>query len=1075
MALPNMFAPEFSMRTHASSPLRTLAHRLRRAAVLGLPALSVAACGGGGGGGSDMIGKAGQELAKPGGTATFFVDKNQGGGASFLRIEDIAWGRLVDVHDIDEASGDVDPTPVFRDFVINETIQTDGSNYILETNPVTQKTRLVVLREKKDDETDEFTGLLKLAGDDLSPVLAKSDAPGVLPPFSFVARNAALVVRFNDLLQDDDASLLQLTSHVKVLTNYPPSQPYVNMRSFFDPNHGGLSDGGSAFHSTRIIIDTTVSEAEATTMVVPTGLNSLGLPASLVTSESPNVAIRIPSRIAPAIGQFSILTNLAGHGVATSDHGPVDFSVDTVDVVRAMRAGNDTDQNNGFLVDLNPPQLLSGWPVTVTGATDNPAGTLGFDFFVDLVFTSPCRAQPEAGNIIELPGLFAEVATLGLPPDFSGVVPDVEVRLLTEDPVAPSSLLGGGLFKRTYDPSLLPSQEACWVSFAPQPGIFPDQRISPNSQVVVRFSEPMDPATITPFDTFMVKRTPDEVPSPLDLVVGDVLPSGDIKEYTFTPLVPFNHLLGSTEEFFIDLVREDGITDLAGNAPPALPADISFFLDPEAPTFANGGLVMRFSALDEVVHPETNPMGAEDFTGQFLIDLDRGLIKPRPVIRSAAIADRTQTLIGLMSPFAPGVQTPLSPLGSKMMTVWRYADVGFSSTDLTTYNMDVEGLNWSPIGAQIVSDFYPEFEMRLSHSHYLPDEAVDQSGSLLPFYNNSGLKASSFTINILDDPDDPEDQKVVHPRGLGYVVNPVNLFLTPTNTFMFPFPFNTGSDDPEDHVYYTWRDTSILTKAAPQGGGIDMRSMELAGLIPPMSFGDIAPPGQVPTIGLPLLMEFRCYPAESGVGLNAFDISLALNQSRLPAFRVFSTGGTNTASQVVIKDPDLETQPTGGFNPSTNPPGGITPPDDPIFYIGQMDLITRISRVHTIWLDTRATGPNTDFLQPVLEPTPDLQPSGTEMIFAYRGAQDIDGPSLEEGWAFDAANIDPYGDIRDADDFIGLESSSDVTYLGGSDWKNNLDELDTARFFQIRVTFVGNTTTLLTPELSAIGVAWTLD
>lgn len=1061
-----------------------------------LPLLLAAGCGGGGGGGGDMVGTVGDELDKPGG-GSFFNDKNEGGEAGSLKIADMSWGRIVDIHDIDELTGKTDPQPVFRDFVINETIQTDGQNYVLETNPVTQKTRLIVLREKKDDVTDEFTDLVKLAEQDLAPIQEKSDAPGTLPPFSLISRNSALVIRFNDLLDDDAQATLKLPDNVRLLTDYPPSLPYQDKRLIFDQNHGGLSDGGGAFHSTRVIIDMTVSESEAASMVVPVGLNSLGLPASQITTQQANVSVRIPSAIVPSVGQFSILTNLSGNGSAISGNGPVDFSSPTLDVVRAMRSGNADDENNGFLLDLNLPELLSGWPVQVTNVIDEPGGDAGFDFLVDLTFTSPCQSQPEPGNILELPGVFAEVSTLGLPPDLQGKVSGIEVRSLSENAIAATSLLGGGLFKRTFDASLFPSSlQGCWLSFTPAPGVFPASEIVPNSQLVLRFSEPMDPATVTPFDTFLVKRTQEDNPSPLQIVVGEVDGSGDLKEFTYTPLLPFNHSLSTAEVYYVNLQGVDGITDLAGNAPVDLPEQIEFDLDATAATVSNGGVALTLSSLDEMQIPSIvgAPLATPypDWRGQFLFDPERGVLKPRPVARSSAIADRSQAVPGVMTPFAAGVQTPLSPLGSKMMTLWRYCDVGFSSQDESNYNMDVEGLDWSPIGAQVVSDFFPEFEIRLSHSHFLPDEALDANG--FPAFAVSGLrdKTQPFTANILVDPASP--QKIVHPRERGYVLNPVDLFLSSTGTFMMPFPMNRDTPPAED-IYFTWRDTATQKEAGPSNAGMDLQIMEDLGLIPSDASGPGIPPpppgaGQgylantnaIPSIGLPLLMEFRCYPAEEGVGLNAFDISLAVNTSSMPAFRSFSTGGFGPGG-IVTKDPDLETNPSGGFNAVG---GGITPEIDNTFYIGQMDVITRISRVHTIWIDTEQGGSVTDFLDPVVEPTADQQPSGTELVFAFRGASAILNDSLNKGYAFNASFIDPYGDVRKQDLAFGLSTfvpeflsslASDITFLpvGDKTWKSDIDALDHAKFFQMRITFVGNTTTLLNPELSAVGVAWAIN
>jgi len=43
-----------------------------------------------------------------------------------------------------------------------------------------------------------------------------------------------------------------------------------------------------------------------------------------------------------------------------------------------------------------------------------------------------------------------------------------------------------------------------------------------------------------------------------------------------------------------------------------------------------------------------------------------------------------------------------------------------------------------------------------------------------------------------------------------------------------------------------------------------------------------------------------------------------------------------------------------------------------------------------------------------------------------------------------------------------------------SDLRPNLDEIDGARFFQTRITFVSNAETLLTPTLSALGFAFRL-
>ena len=152
-----------------------------------------------------------------------------------------------------------------------------------------------------------------------------------------------------------------------------------------------------------------------------------------------------------------------------------------------------------------------------------------------------------------------------------------------------------------------------------------------------------------------------------------------------------------------------------------------------------------------------------------------------------------------MIPFPQGVQTPLSPLGSKLQTVWRYCDLGFNITDETVYNLDVEGISWAPAGGNVVADFYTDFEMRLSHSNRLPDEIVDNF--LLPDWPNSGLRGAGqqYSANIANnfgalDENINLAQRVMHPRSLGYTVSPVNLFLSSSGIFMLPFPLNQNEN-----------------------------------------------------------------------------------------------------------------------------------------------------------------------------------------------------------------------------------------------------------------------------------------
>jgi len=1011
------------------------------------------ACNSGGGGSAQQIGVPGDEMDKPGEDGTFFVDPNEGGTASRIRIAEMFWGRLVDIHDVD-ATGKMNIFPIFRDFVINENTQTDGANYVLSTNAITQKTRLIIQRNKETDPED-FDTLLRLAVSNLPPIVAKNDDGTDPPPFSFVTRNTTIVIRFDDLLNDNLAEEINLPDTVRLLTDYPPNLPFT-ARLRFDPNHGGIGKG--AFHSTRLLIDMTVSEAESASMSVSAPINSLGLPPSQAGVSDPNVSVRIPTVLDYGSGQFELLEGLNGATVANTANGPVDEDSPTLDVVRAMRSGNSTDLNNGFLLDLNAPEVLGGWPLDVGVVNHDGTGTEGFDFVIDLAFETICRAAPAVGDILSVNGYFLEVTQQAGEPDQDGVVGDVYVSVLTEEEIENKNvLLGAGLFLSTYDPGVA-VDFGCWLTFAPQPGTYPSSDIDPTAQALVRFSEPMDPLSVLPFDTFMVVRGDANTdPEPTSIVVGNVRESSDLKEFTFTPILPFAHT-GQQDIYHIDLVGGTrGVTDLAGNSIANVLPSIQFDIDENAPLEANGGVVLRFDSIDELEPKGSVDNPIFDVRGQFFYDLDAGLIKPRSVLYMAEPADRSNPVPSIMIPFPPGVQTPLSPLGSKCQTLWRYCDVGWSVRDETKYNVDVIGLNWSPINGQLVSDFYEEFEIRLSHSHRVPDEALD--GNLLPYYPTSGLlgSPSQYTDNILPDPLDP--QKVVHNRALGYVVNPVDVFLSPTGTYMMPFPLNRAGDPVT--ATYTWRNTAVLAQGGPAGTGIPLR----VECDPPLSLepggthGSVAPVNQVPTFGLPLLMEFRTYPSDSGIGMNAFDISLAINSSARPNFRAFSTGGLNDQGVLVIKNPDLELVPSGGFNPGSNPPGLPTAHNaDNSFYVGQADLVIRVSRVHTIWIDVVLTAP--DFLAPIIEPRFEDQPSGTNLIIEFRGADTMYGFTNNE--PFDASYLDPYG-----------ESIAIVEYLNEDNtWKSDVDDIDGARYVQMRFSFINNIDSGLSPVLSAVGVAF---
>ncbi len=1013
----------------------TRAARLTQAAL----ALLLAACGGGAAEGVGPLGQPGSELPRPGG-GTFFLDDHRGGTRARLRLVEVLWGRLVDVHDVDE-HGRVRPEPVFRDLVVREDVLSDGIDYRLETNPVTFRARLVVLRTKgAPGAEDGFEALLARATGPLSPVVPKGAAVVTPGPFSLVPRDATLVLRFDDLLDDSAERARDLPELVRLVTGYPAARPFP-ARAFFDPNHGGVS--GGAFHSTRVLLDATVSEAEALDAPEPLAVNVVGLPASRLADGAANCLLRLPTRVDFATGQFDVLRSLGGAPLADEDHGPLDTGAPTVDVVRAFRSGNEGDLNQGYLFDFAPPRLVGGWRIEVLTARAGGPGR----WVVALEFANQCRSAPRVGHILELGGRFLEVVTEGF---LDGQVYR-ELELLPiagPAPDAASTLLGAGFLQLSYDPSLgVPAP--CWLTVVPdtaQPGV----DLSSFASVRARFSEPLFPASVRGLDTFrMIRGRSGTQASARTLVVGSVGRSDDFREFSFTPALPLDNVSGTESYSFEIEVSLDGLRDLAGNTlPEPLPA-FEWSMDPREPPQSNGGIALRFASLDEVAPP-----GRDDFRGQMVWDEVREVVTGRPVEFASAPVDEFTGTLTIMAPFVPGVQTPLSPFGSKLQAVWRYADLGWAVRDESKYDLDVTGLSWSPRGGRVVSDFYPRFEMRLSHSRKLPDEQCTAVRG--PAFWDSGLGEGSapFTDNLLTDSNAP--QVVVHPDFLGYRVEQGDLFVNGNGVPMLPFPLNRGGGQ---LVTYTWRDTSIQAVGAPGGTGVPMGIEVGAPLFLETDAGSLAGPSMVPSIGLPLLWEIRCFPTSGGIGVNPFRIRIACPLWPTPNFRAFSTGGINATGNSVTVDPALEEFPRGGYNPSSKPPGKpTTRVADNSVYIGQLDYVVRVTRMHTAWMDTALAEPV--YATPVVEPAARDRPLGTDVVLDFRGAHEFTDAGLRP---FDAQKLNTYGD------FLGGTVSF---HDDDPSWRGAISEVDGARFLQVRISFVADVEAGDVPEVDSLGIAF---
>ncbi|HPF14015.1 MAG TPA: Ig-like domain-containing protein [Planctomycetota bacterium] len=1094
---------------------------------MGILAACVAtACSGGGGTGTSTN-PAGTYSSTPSG-ARFFTDANEQGNSNQLVLESIFWGRLTDVYGLDGAG---DRVLMHENLVIGKGVQSDGINYQLKTNPVTAVQELTILRNVEDLSVqgglDQFEDLVRRTQQSLDPVAQRGPGTsqgGSAGLFSMVPRNACLVLDFNDLIDPNSID----AQTVRLLTGIDFSGTY-EARILPDPNFGDLADHdglpGLEFYSTRILIDPTISVIESYDFDPPVPVNSNGFPPSSTVNLA-NLLIRIPTREDSVYGQTHLLQNLSAHHLSTSANGSWDASRPTQDVHRAMRSGGGTlvtgDAYNGFLLDNEAPTVVGASagdiltpPTLLTGTTDQ---------FLIPVFqfeSTFCAKVPEAGDVVAqvAEGIFADV--LGAQSLNGADASNVRVRL-RQYPAewdlpgrggpAEWSIAGSGYaeLQTAFDPVADIARVPCFLRINPLPTGYPNNPnfgVLPDSTFEIRFSEPMDPASISAFDSLLLTRqalNPGNDPSlPTSaFVVGQVSLAPDLQRVSFTPQKDLTHEQGSTEEYFLSLLGgELGATDLAGNEVGGNFPPIPFQLNSASASVLTGGRVSRFTGLDE--EPE-DPFSTtqqdygvmREWGGQHLFDLQRQLIFPRPVTRFTTTADRTQTVPALMVPFSVGIQTPLSNLGLKMQSVYRFVDLGWTLEDASTANVDVTGLSWAPVNGLVTFDSYSEFEMRMSHCRYAPDEFID-GATLWPMWPDSGL-SNVYTSNLLNGTLDP--QRVVHEKSQGYVVDPGLVFtVSGSLTKFMPYPMNNGLANPNDEITYTWRDTSLLTRSGPNNGGSPPDQQALAlGQDPGV---DIFPTNQIKTIGLPLLVEFRCYPDAGATGLNGFDINLAANSSSKPYFRAFSTGGIDSGNNVRTVNPDTATTSTGGFSPAAN--GQATYGRDNSFYLAAIDFVTRVSRSYSVWFPADdPSNPGAQFLSPtyaapVLEPRAQDQPNGTSISLDFRGASNITNhpdatgnlmngtTPIRQMALVDASTLDIYGDYysppvppanplphRTNRANLNIFSLAGSSSIGDGAWVSNITEINGARFYQIRITFRSNIVSNENPVLSALAVSW---
>jgi hypothetical protein len=431
--------------------------------------------------------------------------------------------------------------------------------------------------------------------------------------------------------------------------------------------------------------------------------------------------------------------------------------------------------------------------------------------------------------------------------------------------------------------------------------------------------------------------------------------------------------------------------------------------------------------------------------------------------------------------------------------MWRYSDMGLdvSRQDGTFIDIDAEFAYLSPVGGQIVAAFYPEYSVGMAHSRRSPDEFLNQL-SFYPDYANSGFASgSSYADTYLQVAG--QQPQPMHARELGFVVATTELATAESGTPLLRLPLNKGLDA-DQRKLFTWRNTSITARGqlAPNGTTIGPgvpaeQEVQIVGF--PACFGSVWGGGGddgLPTAALPLLIEHRTYPTETLALIN-FDIVISNGSSKDPSHRAFSTGGYNTVGAAVVKNPDLETQPTGGFQGLTGqglpPLGATTPGLDNTVYFGQVDFVVRISRAFSTPIDANGQ-PDPTYTTVVIEPSATSQPLGTQVSLAFRGHDTLiplppapPTPVPSGSQILVGAFLDVYGEQTPPTGLttctgtapnLAAQSTNFTPFVFNSPtWRSSITQLANIRYVQHRITFINNTDSGLSPTLSSIGVAFT--
>ncbi|MBI3819137.1 MAG: hypothetical protein HY286_10635 [Planctomycetes bacterium] len=1032
----------------------------------------------------------------------------------------LRWGRLVDIWAVDSVGNPVQivkkigvktaSDPLYLDILIGESIGvsnveasgvTPPVSFTLKRDTVSGSQILIIGAPYDKNVKSRFQIALTQAESALGTIAV--GGPTSLPPYSQIPRDAAIAINFDRAINPNTIGPETVQFYVgtsTVMGKLPPApflgrfvwKPEFPKTIIIDPtinavDDNRISDNLNAFNTNPS------KNVKLNPQVLP--INSLGLPASISTT-SYNIAIFIPSQYNIKGGVTKIL--LGKDGTALDINKSVTKYVYSpsggalldglTGVARVFRSGSNADANQGFIADPTSPQILGSQQVALTAVEDLNAGDSRVLTFKYL--NGSCNLSVRIGDSIQQGSFFATVSSIDAASlqDADPLSYKVTVNYLQS---ATFNTTDAALLTTPYNDTLN-QYTPCFVILQPQPSTVtnPLTNLDPQAAITVRFSKPMDVTKVNSLRNYVVLTNPGVTDPALaghfDLVVGNVIPSPDLKSFKFVPYLPYPHLTGSTETYkFVLLSGSTGVTDLAGNPLPlpTLSFTVSFSLKSSALSNSSRFFNMRFDSLFDVA-PATM------LTGQ-ITKPSAQEISGRPPSHFSRDVDRSNPFINAMAPFTGGgIQTPLSSLGSRLQTVYRHIDMNLSINAVTDTDLDVEGLSWAPYsGILNVSDYFQHIRIDLSHSAYFPDEIINQA-SLLPSYTGSGLQLTDFAGNIFALAD--------HPTGIvyegAYTLNQNMLYTTSSGTVMMPWPKFTKT--------YTWRDSSYgsVKFGGPYGNGVNPdQYYYILGLTLPTVPSPDKPyaAGAVPSVALPLLMDFRTYPASdpNTKGLNGFTVVIAVTSSAFPSFRVYSTGGLDTALNPHTVTPDVApdgTKPTGAYYPpgsTQGTPGTKTSSQGPEVYPGRVDLATKVSRVYSHFFDFSTV----TITSPVFVPTnvlmlPTTQSPNTSVAIDFRGGTSVNPSSGIV--TKDARCFDIYGDVYSGSTtYAATIPPATIAWSACGAVQNlyppynkstpavinftpNITDMNSKTLLQFRFTFTSDIINNVTAKLNAMGIAY---